>query len=299
MKIGTFRSGGRTAVALVLGGRALPLDALAAHEPRTYGPLAQASDVSELWDPKRYSLLASANAALSASSAPVNALTVEAASLAWLAPVIAPEKIICIGLNYRDHAAESGMKIPTEPVFFNKFNNALTGAGGPVVIPSNSTQVDYEAELAVILRSRVKRVSPEDAMGCVAGYTILHDVSARDWQFRTGQWISGKTFDTFAPCGPWMVTPDEISDPHDLSVRLTLNGKVMQDSSTSNLIFRIPELISYLSHIFTLEAGDIISTGTPPGVGFARKPPVFLAPGDIVEISVSGIGVMKHSCVRE
>ena len=136
-------------------------------------------------------------------------------------------------------------------------------------------------------------------MACVGGYTVMHDVSARDWQFRTGQWVSGKTFDTFGPIGPYLVTPDEVTDPHALKIQLTLNGRVMQDSSTKNLIFGIPALISYLSHIFTLVPGDVISTGTPPGVGFARKPPVFLKDGDLVEISVESIGIMRHRCLSE
>jgi 2-keto-4-pentenoate hydratase/2-oxohepta-3-ene-1,7-dioic acid hydratase in catechol pathway len=217
----------------------------------------------------------------------------------WLPPVARPEKIVCIGLNYKDHAAESNMELPREPVFFNKYNNALVGASGPVVLPCNSHQVDFEAELAVVIGRSAKRIPAEEAAACVAGYTIMHDVSARDWQFRTGQWVSGKTFDTFGPCGPYLVTPDEIPDAHNLGISLTLNGKVMQQSNTCNLIFRVPVLISYLSEIFTLQPGDIISTGTPSGIGFARRPQVFLKDGDVVEITIGGIGTLRHNCVAE
>ncbi len=299
MKIGRFSRGNRTGVGLVQDSQVLPLQELAVREPDRFGPLATAGDAGVLWSSELLPLVIAADSAWRTAPELWKGLTVPAGDMQWAPPVPAPEKIICIGLNYGDHAAESGMALPKEPVFFSKFNNALTGAGGPVVLPSNSTQVDYEAEVAVIIGRTVRRLSPAEADSCIAGYTIVNDVSARDWQFRTGQWISGKTFDTFAPCGPWLVTPDEIPDPHNLSIRLTLNGKVMQDSSTANLIFRIPQLISYLSHIVTLRPGDLISTGTPPGVGFARKPPVFLAPGDVVEIAVSGIGVMKHTCCAE
>ena len=191
------------------------------------------------------------------------------------------------------------MDIPKEPVLFNKFNNALVGAAGPVVLPRNSEQVDYEAELAVVLGRTARHVPVASAMDCVGGYTLMHDVSARDWQFRTGQWVSGKTFDTFGPCGPTMVTSDEVPDPQALDIRLTLNGTVMQQSNTRNLIFNVPTLISYISDIVTLRPGDIISTGTPPGVGFARKPQVFLRDGDTVEIYVERVGTMRHRCVAE
>ena len=217
----------------------------------------------------------------------------------WLPPVAVPEKIICIGLNYRDHATESKMEIPKEPVIFNKYNNALVGASGPIVLPSNSTQVDYEAELAVVMGKRAKESPAGPGPGLRRGVHLMHDVSARDWQFRTGQWVSGKTFDNFAPCGPHLVTPDEIKDPHDLDIRLTLNGQVMQDSNTRNLIFNIPTLISYISQMFTLKPGDIISTGTPPGVGFARRPQVFLQDGDIAEVFVEGVGTLRNRVIAE
>jgi 2-keto-4-pentenoate hydratase/2-oxohepta-3-ene-1,7-dioic acid hydratase in catechol pathway len=279
----------------------LDVTSAARHTKSAVGALAHSRDVAPIWKSSTHALLERLHREVSVQGVPFEweGYCQDIESCHWLPPVRNPEKIICIGLNYRDHAAESGMDLPREPVFFNKYNNALVGSSGPVILPSNATQVDYEAELAVVIGRTAKRVPEENAMDFVAGFSVMHDVSARDWQFRTGQWVSGKTFDTFAPLGPYLVTPDEVADPHALNIRLTLNGKVMQDSNTRNLIFGIPALISYLSQIFTLVPGDIISTGTPPGVGFARKPPVFLRSGDVVEISVENIGVMKHRCISE
>lgn len=219
--------------------------------------------------------------------------------VALLPPVPEPEKIICIGLNYRDHARESGVDIPNYPVFFAKYRNALAGPYDPILLPRVSTRVDYEAELAVVIGRRGRHILEKDAMDYVAGYMALNDVSARDYQFRGPQWLPGKTFDTFAPCGPYLVTSDEVSDPHVLGVRLRLNGELMQNSSTRELIFSIPQLISYISDIVTFAPGDIISTGTPPGVGFARKPPVYLKPGDVVEVEVEQVGMIRNTVVAE
>ncbi len=302
MKLCSFSKGGGAHLGMVLGNRVLDLTAAAGHKTlHLPGTLSQAADVAPLWQPDTREALAAVHRDIAARGIRPEwePFCVELESCSWLPPVHRPEKIICIGLNYRDHAAESGMELPKEPVFFNKYNNALTGASGPVILPSNSAQVDYEGELAVIIGRTAKRVTRDAAMVHVGGYTILHDVSARDWQFRTGQWVSGKTFDTFAPCGPFLVTPEEIPDPHTLDIKLSLNGSVMQNSNTRNLIFGVPFLVSYLSQIFTLQPGDIISTGTPPGVGFARKPQVFLRDGDKVEISVQNIGVMGHRCIAE
>jgi acylpyruvate hydrolase len=215
----------------------------------------------------------------------------------WLAPVPRPGKLICIGLNYRDHAAESKMAIPERPVVFSKFSTAVIAPGEPVVTPETSQQVDYEAELAVIIGRRAKNVSVSSALDYVLGYTAFNDVSARDFQFADGQWQRGKSCDTFAPMGPTIVTADEIPDPHKLSIKLRLNGKTMQDSNTDQLIFGVPELIAFLSETITLEPGDVIATGTPPGVGFARKPPVFLKHGDVMEVEIEKIGTL-NSVVR-
>ena len=215
----------------------------------------------------------------------------------WFAPVPRPGKLICIGLNYRDHAAESNMPIPERPVVFSKFSTAVIAPGEPVVLPATSQQVDYEAELAVVIGRRAKSVSATRAYDYVLGYTAFNDVSARDFQFADGQWQRGKSCDTFAPMGQTIVTPDVITDPHKLAIKLILNGKTMQDSNTDQLIFGVPELIEFLSQTITLEPGDVIATGTPPGVGFARKPPVFLQPGDEMVVDIEGIGKLGNPIV--
>lgn len=212
------------------------------------------------------------------------------------APLLNPEKIVAIGLNYLDHARESGMEPPKKPLFFSKYPSSIVGPGAPVILPPPevSTQVDYEIELAVIVGRAAKNVSEEEAMEYVFGYTILNDISARDLQFEDGQWVKGKALDTFAPMGPWIVTKDEIPDPHSLRLVMSLNGEVVQDSSTSNLIFKVPQLLSYLSTLFTLRPGDVISTGTPFGVGMARKPPRFLKPGDTMVAEIERIGALEN-----
>ena len=215
----------------------------------------------------------------------------------WFAPVPRPGKLICIGLNYRDHAAESNMAIPERPVMFSKFATAVIAPGEAVVLPAGSKQVDYEAELAVIIGRRAKSVSAIRALEYVLGYTAFNDVSARDFQFADGQWQRGKSCDTFAPMGPTIVTADVIPNPHKLSIKLRLNGQTMQDSNTDNLIFGIPQLISFLSETITLEPGDVIATGTPSGVGFARKPPVFLKDGDKMEVEIEGLGILNSPVV--
>lgn len=209
-----------------------------------------------------------------------------------VSPVPRPGKIICIGLNYRNHAIESGMEIPKSPIIFSKFQTSVVGSEEPILLPAGSTQVDYEAELAVVIGRQAKDVKAEDAMNYVFGYTNFNDVSARDFQFTDGQWQRGKSCDTFAPMGPFIATKDEIADPHNLRIQFRLNGEIMQDSITAELIFRIPELIEFLSASITLEPGDVIATGTPPGVGFARKPPVFMKDGDVAEVEIEGLGIL-------
>jgi 2-keto-4-pentenoate hydratase/2-oxohepta-3-ene-1,7-dioic acid hydratase in catechol pathway len=218
-----------------------------------------------------------------------------------LPPVPDPHKIICIGLNYRDHAAESGVPAPPEPVLFSKYPTALIGHLAPIVLPRVSQEVDYEAELVVVIGRGGRHIPRERAFEHVGGYTVGHDVSARDWQLNKPgkQWMAGKTFDTFAPVGPALVTPDEISDPHNLGIRLRLNDQTMQNSNTGQLIFGVDELIAYLSQIFTLQAGDLIFTGTPPGVGMARKPPVWLKPADVVEVEIDHVGTLRNPVVAE
>lgn len=213
-------------------------------------------------------------------------------------PPVRPSKIICIGRNYAEHAAETGHDVPKEPLIFAKFPSALIGHGQAITWNENITQqVDWEGELAVVIGTRARNVSEESAMRYIFGYTIANDVSARDLQLRQdGQWTRGKSLDTFCPLGPWIVTRDEIDDPHVLSVKTTVNGEVMQDGNTRDLIFKIPTLISYCSRMFTLEPGDLILTGTPPGVGEGRKPPVYLKDGDVVNITIDGIGELSNPC---
>ena len=215
------------------------------------------------------------------------------------APVPRPPKIVCIGLNYRDHAAESNLPIPETPTVFAKFQTAVTGHRHPIVLPKNSVKPDYEAEFAVVIGQGGRHIPEERWREHVFGYTIANDVSARDFQMATTQWMIGKTFDTFAPIGPAIVTADEIADPLNLDISLTLSGEVMQSSNTRNLIFGVPKLIAYLSSVFTLEPGDIISTGTPGGVGMARKPPRWLKPGDEVVVRVEGLGELVNPVVAE
>jgi 2-keto-4-pentenoate hydratase/2-oxohepta-3-ene-1,7-dioic acid hydratase in catechol pathway len=234
-------------------------------------------------------------------SARANTVMVPAAGARLLAPIHDPQKIICVGLNYRDHAIESKMAIPKEPVLFSKFPSALIGHGESIVLPSVSTKVDYEAELVVVVGKRGRRIAEADAMEHVAGYSIGHDVSARDWQLEKDgkQWLAGKTFDTFAPVGPTLVTRDEIPDPHRLGIRLRLNGKTMQSSNTEQLIFSVAQVISYISIVVTLEPGDLIFTGTPPGIGHALTPPVYMKPGDVAEVEIDGLGLLRNTVVAE
>jgi acylpyruvate hydrolase len=211
-----------------------------------------------------------------------------------VSPVPFPGKIICIGLNYRDHAEESGMAIPTSPVIFSKFSTCAIGPNQPIVIPEGSLQTDYEAELAFVIGRRAQNVNKDEALNYVLGYTNFNDVSARDFQFADGQWQRGKSCDTFAPMGETIVTTDEIPDPQDLSIKLHLNGETLQDSNTNQMIFGVAELVEFLSRFITLEPGDVVATGTPPGVGFARKPPVYLKDGDTVEVEIEGLGVLSN-----
>jgi 2-keto-4-pentenoate hydratase/2-oxohepta-3-ene-1,7-dioic acid hydratase in catechol pathway len=218
-----------------------------------------------------------------------------------MAPVPEPGKVICIGLNYADHAAESGSPIPATPVVFSKFVTAVRGHGDSIVLPKVSRKVDYEAELVVVIGKAGRYIPEESAYDHVAGYTCGHDVSARDWQLERagGQWLMGKTFDSFAPLGPELVTPDEVGDPGRLDICLRLNGVAMQKSNTRQLIFTVAQLIAYISQVCTLQPGDVVFTGTPPGVGVARKPPVFLKPGDVVEVEIEKIGILRNPVVAE
>jgi 2-keto-4-pentenoate hydratase/2-oxohepta-3-ene-1,7-dioic acid hydratase in catechol pathway len=220
-------------------------------------------------------------------------------SVKLLAPIQKPRKLICVGLNYLDHAKETGAEIPTVPTIFNKFATSVIGPGANIVLPRVSKAPDYEAEFAFVIGRGGRHIKSEDWANHIFGYTIINDVSARDYQRATTQWLMGKTFDTFAPMGPWIVTKDEIADPHNLDIRMEINGEVLQNSNTRELIFKIPDLISFLSSVFTLEPGDIVSTGTPSGVGMARTPPRYLRPGDDVIVKIPAIGELRNPVVAE
>jgi 2-keto-4-pentenoate hydratase/2-oxohepta-3-ene-1,7-dioic acid hydratase in catechol pathway len=211
---------------------------------------------------------------------------------------VASRKIIAVGLNYKDHAIEAGLKIPDAPLCFAKFTSSLSGPFNSIQLPAEDSQVDFEGELGIIIGRKSQRVRESDAMAHVAGYVVFNDVSARKWQFDDGQWTRGKSCDTFAPNGPFLVTTDEIPDPGTLRITTRLNGDIMQDSNTNQLIFNIPKLVSYFSHSFTLDPGDLIATGTPAGVGFSRKPPVFLNHGDVVEVEIERIGRLSNRVQR-
>jgi len=222
-----------------------------------------------------------------------------APSARWGPPICRPSKIVCIGLNYRDHAAESGMELPKEPVLFFKATTSLVGPDDDLVIPKNATKVDWEVELAVILGKKALYVSEDRALDHVVGYALHNDYSERTFQLeRGGQWVKGKNCDTFAPLGPFLATPDEIADPANLDMWLTVNGVIRQKSNTGNMLFGVAALVSYVSQFMTLLPGDVISTGTPAGVGLGMKPPVYLQEGDVVELSVAGLGQQRQKVIN-
>ena len=210
------------------------------------------------------------------------------------APIDRPSKIVCVGLNYRDHAEEQGAPLPDRPILFAKWPNTLIGPGEPIVVPEIARQIDYEAELGVVIGSRVRGVSRENALEAVRGYLCLNDVSARDLQFSDKQWTRGKSPDTFCPVGPVLVPAADVADPQALSIRAVLNGQVMQDSNTSNMVFGVAELIAFIAQAITLEPGDLIATGTPAGVGAFRDPPVFMRAGDEITIEIEGLGALTN-----
>jgi 2-keto-4-pentenoate hydratase/2-oxohepta-3-ene-1,7-dioic acid hydratase in catechol pathway len=237
-------------------------------------------------------------AALDIADSPPSKLDVFPITGARLGPPIPnPDKIICLGLNYRSHVEETGLATYQVPILFAKYRNALTGPTSPIILPSLSVQIDYEGELAVVIGKRCKNIPSAQALDYVAGYMALNDVSARDLQFQTGQWLSGKTLDTFAPCGPALVI-NEIKDPQSLDISTRINGQTLQRSNTCNMIFPVAEILAYLSQLMTLEPGDIIATGTPEGVGFKRNPPIFLRDGDVVEVEIEKIGTLRNPVIR-
>lgn len=216
-----------------------------------------------------------------------------------LSPVTGPEKVVCVGMNYRDHCLEQNAPIPTEPIIFSKFPSTITGPYDDIILPEESTEVDWEVELAFVIGQKGKHIKEEDALSYVAGFTVANDVSARDWQMKRNgkQWLLGKTFDTFCPLGPVLVTTEALKDVHNLGIRCLVNGAVVQDSNTNQMIFHTQKLVAWVSQFVTLCPGDVFLTGTPPGVGVFRNPPVFLKRGDVVECQVDMIGSIRNTVV--
>ena len=243
------------------------------------------------------SLLEEQLGGLKRSSSGIQTFLFQPSDVRLHAPITRPQKLIGIGLNYKDHVEELKGQTPKQPLLFAMYANAITGHDQPIIIPPMSQQVDYEAELGVVLGRRARQVSVDAAVEHIAGYTIINDVSARDLQFSDGQWLRAKSFDTFAPMGPYLVTRETLDAGDGLDIELRLNGKTMQKSNTRNLIFKVPELVSYISKVMTLEVGDVIATGTPGGVGFGRNPQVFMKAGDVVEIEIEGIGLLRNPVV--
>lgn len=283
MRLVTYRRDATTAPALLKDGHVFPLTSLGYQDT-----LAFISAGPTKW--------AAVNAQLQGTGlnllAPLSSVTLEA-------PISKPSKILCIGLNYHDHAVESKMEPPKVPTVFPKYPHALIGNGAPILLPRVTEQPDYEAEFAVVIGEGGRNIAEADWEKHVFGYTIMNDVSARDVQLATTQWTLGKNFPTFAPMGPWIVSKDEIADPHQLDISLAINGETLQKSNTRELIFKLPKLISYISKMMPLAPGDVISTGTPAGVGMGRTPKRWLKPGDDIVVEISGIGTLRNPVVAE
>jgi 2-keto-4-pentenoate hydratase/2-oxohepta-3-ene-1,7-dioic acid hydratase in catechol pathway len=285
MRLATFQGEGGPRTGAIVGDAVVDLHAADAAVPATMRELLAQGDEG---------LKRAAAAAARGQRRPLKEVKL-------LAPVPDPQKIICVGLNYADHAAESGTAVGEEPVIFSKFPTTICNPDDPIRLPKIGADVDYEAELVVVIGRGGKNIPRQNALQHVAGYCCGHDVSARDWQKGKpgGQWTLGKGFDTFAPLGPWIVTPDEAGDVNNLRIQLRLNGRTMQDSSTKQLVFKVDYLVSYISNVITLLPCDLIYTGTPPGVGAARKPPVFMKAGDVAEVVIEGLGVLKNPVEKE
>jgi 2-keto-4-pentenoate hydratase/2-oxohepta-3-ene-1,7-dioic acid hydratase in catechol pathway len=236
---------------------------------------------------------------LAGEERPVDDAPVPLTSLRPGPPIALPTKIVGVGLNYRDHAEESGQPVPDEPVIFAKFANSVIGPGDPIVIPPAAERIDFEAELGVVIGRRARRIQVAHALDVVGGYTCVNDVSSRALQFSGPQWTLGKAIDTFLPSGPWLVTADEVPDPQTLAISCTVNGETVQSSNTAQMVFGVAELVAFLSRTMTLEPGDMIATGTPPGVGFARTPPRFLDDGDVVTVEIDRVGTLTNPVTRE
>jgi 2-keto-4-pentenoate hydratase/2-oxohepta-3-ene-1,7-dioic acid hydratase in catechol pathway len=303
MKLGQFRLHGEQSVGVLIGDRVVSLSAVARAQQhagaKVAGWLLDLTDTRELIERGDEGLAELTSMMVRAQSGgykidPQSTFAVD--SVSFLPPVY-PSKIVAIGRNYIDHAIEGGSEPPAAPLIFNKLPNSLSAHNDPIVLPAISEQVDYEAELAVVIGRRAKRISQTDALKYVFGYTLINDVSARDLQFGDGQWVRGKSLDGFAPLGPFITTRDEIADVQALNIEGRLNGLVMQSSNTGRMIFSVAYLVSYISQGITLEPGDVIATGTPEGVGIFRKPPVLLKPGDVYEVTIEGLGTLRNPVV--
>ncbi|CAI6018647.1 fumarylacetoacetate hydrolase family protein [Cohnella sp. JJ-181] len=297
MRLLTYKEDGRHRLAVHAADGVLDVAAAAARWPADLTPLT-VREAIERGEPGLAALRSLADLARSEAFGDASVWRKEA-SLALAACVPDPGKIVCVGLNYRKHAEETNSPYPERPILFSKFNNALTAHGSDVVLPAVSTKVDYEAELAIVIGRRAKNVEPEEALDYVFGYCNANDLSARDLQLRTSQWLLGKTCDGFLPLGPWLVTADEAGDPNALPVRTTVNGELRQRSDTGDMIFRCDEIVSYISKHFTLEPGDLILTGTPEGVvmGYPPERQAYLKDGDIVTVEIGGLGVLTNRLV--
>ncbi len=283
MKLATFTESGRTRVGLVVGDGIVDLSAAAPSLPGEMTALLAAGPDG---------LAAAARAPESSASLPLADVRLEA-------PVLRPPKILAIGLNYADHVAESGREMPKIPLVFNKQSTSVVGPRDPFHMPRVSTALDYEGELGVVIGRRCRHVPKQRAAEVIAGYTVVNDVSVRDWQLRTPTFTMGKSFDTHCPLGPWIVTGDELGDPHALDLKTWVNGELRQSSNTKQLIFDCFVLVEHLSTAFTLEPGDVIATGTPGGVGIAMKPPRLLQVGDVVRIAIDGVGELENAVIEE
>lgn len=283
MKLATFTHGGSTRIGVADGDEMVDLSASVPDLPREMVAFLEAgSDAME-----------AARAAVS------NGTRIPLADVHLEAPITRPPKFLAVGLNYADHVAESGMETPEHPTIFNKQSTCVTGPTDPVHVPRASHVLDYEGELGIVIGRRGRHVSRDDAADYIAGYVVVNDVTVRDWQFRTPTWTMGKSFDTHGPIGPWIVTTDEISDPHRLDLRTYVNGELRQESNTKQLIFDCFNLVEHFSTAFTLEPGDIIATGTPSGVGIVHKPPQILKAGDVVRVEIEGIGEIENPIIDE
>jgi 2-keto-4-pentenoate hydratase/2-oxohepta-3-ene-1,7-dioic acid hydratase in catechol pathway len=283
MKLATFMHESHTRIGIVDGDEVVDLSRSAPDLPREMGAFLEAG---------REALLAAQASLDTGPRIPLADVHLEA-------PIARPPKFLAVGLNYADHVAESGMETPAHPTIFNKQSTCVVGPRDPVHVPRASHVLDYEGELGFVIGRRCRHVSREDAADVIAGYLVVDDVSVRDWQLRTPTWTMGKSFDTHGPIGPWIVTPDELPDPHQLRLRTWVNGELRQESNTKELIFDCFTLVEHFSTAFTLEPGDIVATGTPSGVGIGMKPPKLLAAGDVVRIEIEGIGAIENPVVAE